>query len=164
MKRTVKKTKLRAAVLIALCVFGASTTVSLAYFSDYDRAAGSVGISLNWSTDIKEEVKDNNKHIAIENTGTTDVTVRVRVFGGDQLTVSDQNAAKHWLEKDDGWWYYNSILSPGSTTTELFAEIKAEDADQDDFDIIVVHESARTVYRNNQTLTAPEGWVYVPEL
>lgn len=160
MKRTRKFWAVICAVIVASLM---CASFSFAYFTDYDRAGGKAGISLGWSTNIKEKMEENNKSIVIANTGETNVIVRVRIFAGDFVTVEDRGIEKHWVQKGD-WWYYDSVLAPGKETTELYAEVKASTADTDDFEITVVHESARAVYKNNKTLITPEDWAYVPEL
>ena len=159
-KRTKKFWAVVCAVIVASLM---CASFSFAYFTDYDRASGKTGLSLGWETNIKEEMDGNNKSITIENIGETDTIIRVRVFAGDFVTVEDRGLEKYWKQEGD-WWYYDRILAPGQETTELYAEVKAADAGADDFEVTVVHESARTVYENNKTLKTPEDWAYVPEL
>ena len=138
---------------------------TLAYFTDIASYSGGGSLSLQWDTEIKEEIKDNNKHIQIKNTGDTDVIVRVSVFGNaDYLTVKNLEESGKWIKKDDGWWYYSGILAPEETTDVLLAELKASaDLPSYEFEIIVVHESERVVY-DGGALVKPEGWTYVPEV
>ena len=88
------------AVLIALI---ASTTAAYAYFTDYEEALGGAQIKLEGQTDIHEKADNEQKTVSIENTGETDVVVRVAAFGDfinwDETTGSDDN----W-RKDGDWW------------------------------------------------------------
>lgn len=161
MKVLTKKRILLFAAVLALTFAAVQIPGTLAYFTDNESAKGQAEINLSWSTHLKEEVKENNKHVVVENTGKTDAMVRVAVFAGDFATVTDED--DKW-QKRDGWYYYKEILKPGETTSELFVEVKAKDAAQADFNIMVVHESARVVYIDNSTPYAPEGWKVVPEV
>ena len=159
----------RKLLLIAALVLSITATAGLtmAYFSDYEAAQGDAELRLGGTTELLEEIVDNNKHIQIENTGETYMLVRVRVIGDENyLTVQDEAGA--WTQSGD-YWYYNEVLAPGGVTSELFAEVKAKGAagtlPEDDFDIIVVHESAQAVYDNDESrLVAPtDDWAVLPE-
>ncbi|MBQ6401451.1 MAG: hypothetical protein IJI20_04105 [Firmicutes bacterium] len=147
------------ALALMVAVAAAQVPATLAYFTDVDRAEMNGVVDLAWKTEIHEKVVDNNKHVTIENTGDTDVVVRVAVYAGTNVSVSGED----WTSKD-GWWYYGKILAPGETTSELLAEVIAADMPQTDFNIVVVHESSRVVYENNTTLKKPAGWALVPEV
>lgn len=147
-----------AAVAIAAVLVGMRVPGTLAYFTDQDKSEGTAGVKLAWNTVLKEEVKDNNKHVTIKNEGDTKAVVRVAVFAPDFAKIQDNGS---WVEKN-GWWYYKEILDPGKTTDELFVEVK--DAPDKDFNIIVLHESSRVVYADNETLRVPDGWDYAPEV
>ena len=158
-------------VLAMLFVFIAVTPIqeSLAYFTAYDKASGEAAVTLKWETEIVEEIDENqkDKHIVIKNTGETPVIVRVKVFAGDYAVTTSKDGK--WAENTDGWWYYTEILPVGGTTSELFVEVKTEGspkAPDIDFNIVVVHESSRVVYKNGSTTTlaTPSGWSYVPSV
>lgn len=157
MKQMIRKKNVIIALAAILAVSVISIPGTLAYFSDYDKAAGAAPLKLAWQTELQEQVKDNNKHITIKNVGDVDVIVRVQVFGGDFVTVTD--TAGCWTKSGE-WWYYNYILKPGEETTELFVKVNAANANtpEPDFNVIVVHESQRTVYEDNTTLLPPDGW------
>lgn len=146
------------AVLISLI---ASTTAAYAYFTDYEEALGGAQIKLEGQTEIHETPEDDQKTISIENTGETDVVVRVAVFGDfidwDNTTYSDDD----WM-KDGDWWYYKKILKPGETTSEIVVKIDTDAAKEaeHDFDIVVVHESARVTYDGtaDNKVVKPDGW------
>ena len=146
------------AVLIALI---ASTTAAYAYFTDYEEALGGAQIKLEGQTDIHEKADNEQKTVSIENTGETDVVVRVAAFGDfinwDETTGSDDN----WM-KDGDWWYYKKILKPGETTSNIVVKIDTDAAKEaaHDFDIIVVHESERVTYDGTAAnkVVKPDGW------
>lgn len=148
------------AAALILTLAAMSVPATLAYFSDQDKANGEKDIRLGWETVLHEDVKDNNKHITIENKGDTDAIVRVRVFAADFAKV---DAGDGW-KMENGWYYYDKILKAGKTTSEIFVEVKADESEQADFNIIVVHESSRTVYEDNNTLKIPDGWDFAPEV
>ncbi|MBP3897797.1 MAG: hypothetical protein J6D57_08240 [Mogibacterium sp.] len=151
-------------VLTAMLIVSTiSMPAVLAYFSDYAYASGSEYIHLAWQTELKEDVRENNKHITIDNIGETPVIVRVQVFASEELASISGDA---WTDGNDGWWYYTKILEAGQVmpeADELLVEVKGADTLPDEaFSIIVVHESSRVVYETNNKLAAPEGWAYVP--
>lgn len=162
--REYMKTAPAALALTAMLIIAAvSMPLTLAYFSDYARAEGSKDIQLAWQTELKESVKNNDKHITIDNKGETPVIVRVQVFANADLLESiGPTTEGKWAEGSDGWWYYMSILKAGQAmpeSDELFVNVKgAESLADKDFNIVVIHESQRAVYENNTTLKAPAGW------
>lgn len=155
MKNMIKKRPVIIALAAILIVSVIGIPGTLAYFSDYDKAEGSAQVDLSWQTELEEKVTDNNKTIRVTNKGDTDVLVRVQVFAGSFVTVTDVD--NNWTKAGE-WWYYKGILKPGETTTDLFAEVKAKSAPEADFNVIVVHESSRTIYETNTKLIAPDGW------
>lgn len=167
MKKKTTKQMLLTVCAVALVLL---TTVgtAFAYFSDHEEAQGGATLKLQGETTLHEEMDGNNKHITIENTGETPVIVRVRIFAADFAAV---DPGADWIAGADGWYYYNKILPTGtadtpSLTSDLYVEVSAQsEGGQDtsklpdyDFNIIVVHESARTVYEDNTTLQVPAGW------
>ncbi len=161
-------------MLLAVAVF--TVPKALAYFTDFETSQGSGSVSLTWRTELKEEVKDNNKYITVLNTADketgTPCLVRVQVFGEDleeYITVAESDGYANWVRginadgTFDGWWYYQGILSPGESTggadagDELLVMVNQEQAPAD-FNIIVVHESSRVTYENNTSVRVPDGW------
>lgn len=143
-------------IAVILCVT-VSIGIAAAYFTDYESARGGAKINLSGQTWIEEEFKDGKKIVTISNYGETDMIVRVMIYGDERyLEVSD---AANWKKGSDGAYYYTSILKPGDKTEpRLVAEIKKHKAgDEDDFDVIVVHEGSRVVYNGNK-LDVPKDW------
>lgn len=168
MKITKKQISILLAFVLLAGITAASVPGALAYFTDRQHADGSAAVQMTWETTPHEEMDGNNKHITIENTGETPVIVRVRIFAADFAAV---DPGADWIAGADGWYYYNKILPPGtadtpSLTSDLYVEVSAQsEGGQDtsklpdyDFNIIVVHESVRTVYEDNTTLQVPAGW------
>ncbi|MBR0342165.1 MAG: hypothetical protein IJH64_07965 [Oscillospiraceae bacterium] len=148
-------------VLAVLLVFIATTPIkeSFAYFTAHDEASGEASVDLTWSTELKEEIKDNEKHITIANTGNTPVIARVKVFAAEYAKIT---AGDGWIENADGWWYYSKILEVGqSTPTEVYVSIVGDP--EYDFEIVVVHESSRVVYKDG-SIVKPAKWNYVPNV
>ena len=86
------------------------------------------------------------------------MVVRVRVIG--PVTINF-NPGAGWEQNGD-WWYYNKVLAKGESTSNLFAGWKIpEDSDLENFDVVVVHESAIATYDGNK-VAKPEGWDYIP--
>lgn len=154
-------------VLMLLALIPVQST--LAYFTDRHQYKGEATLDLNWKTEFKEEMKDNDKDLTVKNTGEVDVIVRVKVFCNKEL-VEYFGPAEEYKDKwnyceKDGWWYYTEILPVGATTKDLYVNLKGSDKlPEYEFNIIVVHESARVVYVSNTQLQKPEGWEYVPEV
>lgn len=141
-----------------LAVTAVSVPSVLAYFTDYVKAAGSKEVQLQWQTELKEDVKENDKHVTIDNVGETPVIVRVQVFANEDLATV---AGSSWQKAGD-WYYYKKVLKAGEKMTsadELLVDVKGSDElSAEDFNIVVVHESQRVVYESNSKLAAPDGW------
>ena len=159
-------------ILIALAILFVFIAVipvrnTFAYFTAYDEATGEATVDLTWKTDLTEDIENNkDKHITIKNTGETPVIVRVNVFAGEFATTTPEKGHESDWTLVDGWWYYTKILEVGETTPELFVEVVVKNAPDYDFNIVVVHESSRVVYKNGSTteLIKPNGWAYAPTL
>ena len=142
---------------IVLCL-SVSVGAAIAYFSDYEEASGGAVLGLGGETQLTEGSDAANKHIVIENTGETNMIVRLAIFQNDYLTVKLEQAAD-WKQVGD-FYYYTKVLQPGDKTSAVDANLKTEwkgDEPEYDFDVTVVHESAQAVY-NGEALAVPEGW------
>ena len=159
MKTVINKKIVLLAISFAL-VLSLSVGMAFAYFSDYTTAKGGATITLGGKTDIKETVVDKTKTISIENTGETDVVVRVKIFG--QTTIDE--IGNGWHLEDDGYWYYDKVLKPtesDKSTTNIVATVVAPEGQVDNYDVVVVHESAQVTYDESGNIQVPEGWVDV---
>lgn len=160
-----KRILLIAAVVMVLLV---SITATLAYFSDFDRSKGESTLYLTGKTEITEDPTDNSKSIKIKNVSEDDVDMvtRVKVVAPFDLDFPD---GRHdgW-EYKDGWWYYTKILTksePTNITNELFVQWKIPAGSPiENFDVVVLHESAVVQADANGNVAQPAGWDYIPAI
>ena len=158
-----RKVKLLIASILLVAL--AAPAAVLAYFTDYEEAHGGAVLKLEGETTINETPKDAKKTISIKNTGKTDVVVRVAIYG-DYLGDIDCSA-DDWT-KDGDWYYYEGVLAPNESTSDIVANIDVEAAKAagHDFDIVVVHESERVSYTGTlkddgtieNKVVRPDGW------
>lgn len=135
---------------------------SLAYFTTYVSAGGSLTVNLGAETTIHEDVSNMTKHISIRNISqTNDCFVRVKVFYGGELAVDFNDESGNWYLGEDDYWYYRPILpaSPDpdnpSLTTILDAKIIVpEGFDMDSFNVVVIQECTPVVYDESGNATA----------
>lgn len=138
-----------------LCV-AAVAGPAYAYFTDVVRASGQHSLTLGYSSELHEELDGLNKKITIENTGNTDVMVRVQIFGienrpGMDISVKGSNWQKAALpagQEEGQVWEYTQVLPPKATTDELLIEVKQTITDQllGEFDIIVIGQTSPAAY------------------
>ena len=154
-----KRILLITAVAMVLLV---SVTATLAYFSDFERAKGDSSLVLTGQTEITETPTDNSKTISVKNVSKDDVDMvtRVRVIAPVEVKFKAGNG---WEQNGD-WWYYTKTLAKDESTTDLVAswEIPA-DSTIENFDVVVVHESAVATYENGN-VAKPDGWEYIPTI
>ena len=161
------KMKILAIVAVAALLF-TTTGITLAYFSDYEPAAGEAVLGLSGHTVIDEKVTDTEKTIKIHSpeNNTADVVVRIAIYGPDELTDGDKengdiSLGKGWIKsKNSEYYYYDKLLAPGESTTEIVASIKGLPltVELSDVEIIVQHETAVAVYKDDNTVKCPDGW------
>lgn len=123
---------------------------ALAYFTTYATASGGVTVNLALTENEMEEVVNGlTKQIQLTNTSSQDEYVRVKVFCGSEFSLSFQRSSEKWSEGEDGYWYYSDIVKPGKMTEALVAEIDVPKDQEEDFDVVVVEESAPVLYRED---------------
>ena len=157
--KTVRKNKILLTVAIAL-VLTLTIGLTMSYFSDHTQAAGGLKVTLGGETTIHEEKFDDHKDITIENTGDTDVVVRVAVYGPGAITYS---GSADWTVSGD-YAYYNKVLPAGQTTSSITATWVVTDTD-DDYDVVVIHESAQAVFNEDGSVQVPvtqPAWAVTP--
>lgn len=165
-KRNSKKVTIAMAAAALCMVAGLTIGSASAYFTTYVSAGGSQVVSLGAQTEIHEEVSDMTKHISVRNTSQTeDCFVRVKIFYGNQLTVTctDQSESGGlWnYSEADGYWYYAQPLAPGMDTAILDAKINVpEDFDKNEFNVVVVQECTPVIYDENNNPSADWSTVY----
>lgn len=79
--------------------------------------------------------------------------------------IADSKPVHRYNEEFSGeWWYYNQVLAKGDKTSNLHAGWTIpEDSDLENFDVVVVHESAVATYKDGK-VAPPEGWDYIPTI
>jgi len=88
---------------------------------------------------------------------------------GDYIKWNESTIGTGWVHKDgDDWYYYDKMLKPGESTSEIVVKIDKDAATSDghDFDIVVVHESERVSYDGtaDNKVSKPEGWTNMPAI
>ena len=160
--KTVKKRTILLVIAMML-VLSMTVGLTLAYFSDHTEAKGGAMLALGAKDELHEDVDENSKSVWIENTGETNIVVRVAIYGPTQMKV---NANKNLWEENGGYYYYKKILKPGELTEKgsLVADTKFPEGTDlgPEFEIVVVQECAQAIY-DGSTLLPPAGWNYVPQ-
>jgi hypothetical protein len=136
----------------------ASMGMTLAYFSDTDPAEGGAVLLLSGKTEIEEHADEGSKTIKITNVSPdpVDVVARVKVIAPVDVTW---NAGAGWVDGKDGWWYYTEVIPQGDSSTELKVTWEIpEDSEIENYDVIVLHESAPAVYKESGAIRQPDGW------
>lgn len=156
-----KRILLITAVAMVLLV---SVTATLAYFSDFERAKGDSSLVLTGQTEITETPTDNSKTISVKNVSKDDVDMVTRVRVIAPVDVDFEPGANWEREQNGDWWYYTKVLAKGESTTDLVASWKIPaDSTIENFDVVVVHESAVATYENGN-VAKPDGWEYIPTI
>lgn len=160
-----KKHIILLALTIAL-ILATSINGALAYFTTYARAEGGYVIHLgggsssgspddkkdrtNNGTEMREEFSAWTKHIVISNSNNNQpVYVRARAFSGSTYDLLYNDDTGKWTLGDDGYFYYNEILAPGTETAELLIRIQnvpADVTDGDSFNVVVIYECTPVQY------------------
>ncbi|MBQ6439998.1 MAG: hypothetical protein IJJ06_07625 [Mogibacterium sp.] len=159
--KAVKKRTILLVVAIAL-VLSMTVGLTMAYFSDSTAAEGGIPVTLGGQTTIIEQQNDDNKVIQIKNTGETDVLVRVAVYGPTAISYTGEG----WTDGGDGYYYYDSILPAGKTSSKLTAKWDIPEDLGDDYSVVVVQESDQVVYNASGRIVKPEAdpaWALVPK-
>ena len=169
-------------VIASVLVLSLSVGFASAYFSDHEAAQGAATIQLGGQTEITEGWEDGIKHVSIENIGETEVIVRVAIYGPNtddaKLTVA---ATGDWVDGGDGYYYYKKILQPGKSgkpgdatpLKDLTAKVVFKQGTDlgDNFDIVVMQESAQPTYEYVEVddtyknkVVRPTGWDGMPTI
>ena len=162
-QNNVKYLAVIALALIQLVSIGSTA----AYFTSFVSAEGGHELILGEEAYVEEVVTDNQKTISIRNIGGTDDAVNSSLYVRVKLLYSDYNndvtvtLGKDWAKGSDGYYYYEKILKPGKSTTNIEAKIDLTDEGAmrivDQFDVIVASESTQYIYEgpNNPSY---KGW------
>ena len=144
------------AALALMLAAGAGVKETLAYFTSYAMASGTVPVDLKFAdTQTGDDVRDWTKHISVTNTGDVPCFVRVKVLVGkeNEKYVSFSSEEGSWKKGEDGYWYYDTLLNPGESTTDLLAALRKQELQEDTpngeeqkFNVIVVQEHTVALY------------------
>ena len=116
MRKLNKKLVLSIVALVMISTLGIGK--ALGYFTTHTNATGGYKMDLGFTdTKIEEDVDKDGKHVVITNVGDYDCFVRIKVFAADNLKIK-YNLGKDWQESDDGYIYYNKVLSSKDKTSE----------------------------------------------
>ncbi len=149
-KNTLRSICLAAAALILTA--GVAVGGVMAYFTTYVTAKGGYTVELGFTkTEIEEEVEYGKKVITLSNTGDYDCYVRLKALTGDaykdSLVYSEPEDAGNWTPGADGYYYYNSIVPPLETTSQLVVRFAfPQDKEPTDFNVIIIQECTPVLY------------------
>lgn len=156
MRRLTRKTiVLLVAVIMTLSV---SVGMTIAYFSDTAAAEGGAVLLLQGQTEINETPEEGKKTISIKNISTdpVDMVTRVKVFAPVDITPK---LGSGWVDGGDGWWYYTKALAPNDSTSDLVVTWEVKESDHlENYDVVVVHESAVATYNEAGEILQPKDW------
>lgn len=142
---------------------GPSVEHAMAYFTSYTAASGTKTIDMGFTTtEPKEEVDNEGKHVTIENTGAYDCFVRVKVISDVGVSFTDRGG---WKDGGDGYWYYPEVLGAGKSTGELLVSYELPAAqEKEDVNIIVLQECTPVIYDEDGTPAPDWENVIHPEM
>ena len=171
-----KKRTLILAVLAVVLVLSSGIGSTVAYFTTYSSARGGYVIHLGGRTEIREDISKNRKTVQIFNRAETDddigqhpIFVRVKAFTGSDGELSyDANTSGLWLQKTDGYWYYQKALTAGTdakpegavTDPAFIVDVKLnrELKEGEYLDVIVVHESVPAIFKGDGSPDLTTAW------
>ena len=161
-----KSKAIRLAVIALALTLVVSVGAAAAFFTTYVRAEGGHELLLGDETYIEEEVNGMEKTISIANKGDTNVYVRVKLLYSDYNNEVKIDLGSDWKLEGDGYYYYNKILKPGESTSNIVAEIsvKGDKKPMDQFDVIVVNECTQYIWDDEGMGNTPAypGWANRP--
>ncbi|MCI8402042.1 MAG: hypothetical protein HFI38_08170 [Lachnospiraceae bacterium] len=135
------------AIAATLLIAGAGIGSAMAYFTTYVTAEGGKTLHLGDSTTIREEFDSWQKRVVIVSDPESEpVWVRAVAFAGDIYVLNYSSADESWTRGEDGYYYYNTILSGGESTKELLVKIEGVPEDAKDFNVVVVYECTPVRY------------------
>ena len=141
-----KKVILPLLAMVLLVVFSIAPELPsvMAYFTANTRAKGGYTIQLTGETAIDEDFADWTKRVTITNQKGVPIYVRARAYSAFEL----QYKGTGWQGKEDGWYYYQSAVEAGKSTSILNVKIEKQPAPEEEtnFNVIVVYESTPVQY------------------
>lgn len=145
-------------ILIALFIVIILTSIVYGYFTSYYIASGTVEVNVGFPTAIvKENIDQNNKNITISNVGNIDCYVRVKIFTSPSVNDSIK-LGNDWQEANDGYIYYNKILSPGKESSQISLEYNKNES-SNNLNLVPVVEYCMVYYDDSGNPSA--DWEYM---
>lgn len=145
-------------ILIALFIVVILTSVVYGYFISYCTASGTAEVNVGFPTAIvKENINQNNKNIIISNVGNIDCYVRVKIFTPQSVNDSIK-LGNDWQEANDGYIYYNKILSPGKESSPISLEYN-QNGSSNNLNVVPVVEYCSVYYDDSENPSA--DWDYM---
>ena len=135
--------------LSIVLILAASIHSAVAYFTTYAESKGGYEIELGKTT-MHEKFYDWIDHVTITNSEAGQpVYVRARAFAGNQIELL--YSGEGWTLVEDGYYYYDEILSGGERTQELRVRIDniPESSDSKHFNVVVIYEVTPVKYDEN---------------
>lgn len=157
--------KRSAAIVIAitLCLTMCAGT-AFAYFTSTAQATGSHDLTLKYSSELTENIENGNKQISMQNTGETDIMVRVQLFFGTGINNNisvETPGAEDWTQSGsvgNETWTYTKVLAAGESTSVLPVNVSAaEGTDLANFEITVIGQTS-PVYYDESGAPVPYLW------
>lgn len=145
----VKKKWIKAIPALALAgLVGISDVGSAnAYFTTYCTAKGGYEVSWKHQEELHEEYHDWNKLVTVSSKeGSVPVFVRVKAYSGSTYTLT--YAGDDWTDGGDGYWYYETPLDGGKTTSGLNIAIGniPTTTEETNFNVVVIYETIPAIY------------------
>ena len=144
--------------MIALLVMMGISSFAYAYLTSKDQAINSLSIGYN-TTEITEIFPDDTfdlegkliKVVQVENKENVDCYVRVMAKLSEEELADDLEIdfnTEDWSMQGD-YYYYNSVLEAGDTTSPLFTQVIQKNDEIGDFDILIYEESVQAEHYEN---------------
>lgn len=141
--------------IVAVVVMASLVTVGTTYAYFFANKEHSSTYQLaKIDTTIEEEFekteKENTflKNPKIKNVGESDCIIRVKVAinpSSNNVELVGLSDNTNWKLNDDGYYYYQGIVTKGNMTTSLFDQVIIKDMKKmEDFDILVYDEAIQT--------------------
>lgn len=151
-----KRRNLLLAALAVVLVLSAGIGTASAYFTARLVTYGGHVVELGSSgtTEVYERFSQWTKHVTVTSAADSEPAyIRIRAYYGSSYSVA-YNGNGAWSDGGDGWWYYNSILQPASSTDEFdvtITNVPTDVTEGDEFNIVVIYESTSVRYRADGT-------------
>ena len=115
-----RKNKILIISIIVLLILLVTARAVYAYLTNYIRGTGNIVLQLdNPKIEITESSQGNSKGISIKNVSGSNEYVRVKVV--TPQTVTANSSSTNWTLKNDGYYYYNSVIENGQSSNILFS-------------------------------------------